>query len=209
VKHALEVEVIRGTTGRQSLLRSAIPTVALLLTLSSCSTGKDAVVQGNTFEFVSPGGQTNIFYPIDQRKKIADLSGPSVVEPDRTISIGSYAGKVVLLNLWGAWCGPCRTETHVLKEISTTGKREGIEVLGINVRDNRQYAADFIKNFQVDYESIFDPSGRVALQLRGLPLAAVPISLIVDKQQRVAAVYIGAVLQGDVRPKLEQVRAEP
>ncbi|KDN19029.1 alkyl hydroperoxide reductase [Amycolatopsis rifamycinica] len=189
--------------------RSVIPAVALLLTLSSCSTGKDAVVHGSTFEFVSPGGQTNIFYSIDQRRKIADLSGPSVVAPDRTISIGDYAGKVVLLNLWGAWCGPCRTETHVLREISTAGKREGLEVLGIDVRDNRQYAADFIRDFQVDYESIFDPSGRIALQLRGLPLAAVPISLIVDKRQRVAAVYIGAVLQEDVRPKLEQVRAEP
>lgn len=113
-----------------------------------------------------------------------------------------------MLNLWGAWCGPCRTETQILKNISAAGKREGIEVLGLNVRDNREYAADFIKNFQVDYDSIFDPSGRVALQLRGLPLAAVPISLIVDKQQRVAAVYIGAVLDEDVRPKLEQVSAE-
>lgn len=96
----------------------------------------------------------------------------------------------------------------MLKGISTSGKNEGIEVLGINVRDNRQYAADFIKNFQVDYESIYDPSGRVALQLRGIPLAAVPISLIVDRQQRVAAVYIGAILEDDVRPTLEKVRSE-
>jgi thiol-disulfide isomerase/thioredoxin len=186
------------------------PSIALiaLLLATSCSTGKDAVDRSNTFEFVSPGGQTKIFYETGQRKKIAELSGPGVVNTDHEISLSGYTGKVVLLNLWGAWCGPCRSEAHVLKSISTTGKGEGVEVLRINVRDNRDYAADFMKNFQINYDSIYDPSGRISLRLRGLPLAAVPISLIVDKQQRVAAVYIGTVLEEDVRPALERVRTE-
>ncbi|MFB9689143.1 TlpA family protein disulfide reductase [Amycolatopsis plumensis] len=192
----------------RTLLRSVVPAVALLVLASSCATGKDAVAQENTFEFVSPGGETQIFYPPEQRKKAAELSGPNVVNPGETVSLSDHAGKVVLLNLWGAWCGPCRAETHTLKAIADAGRSEGIEVLGINVRDNRQYAADFIGNFGVGYPSIFDPSGRVALQLRGIPLAAIPVSLIVDKQQRVAAVYLGSILEEDVRPVLERVRAE-
>jgi peroxiredoxin len=189
-------------------IKSGVLLVVTLVVVTACATGKDAVGQAETFEFVSPGGQSHIFYEAGQRKKVADLSGPGVVNPAERISLSDYAGKVVLLNLWGAWCPPCRTEAHTMKAIAAAGKAEGIEVLGLNVRDNPQYAADFAENFRLGYPSIFDADGRIALRLRGIPLAAVPISLIVDKQQRVAAVYLGAVLEADLRPALERVRAE-
>ncbi len=179
-----------------------------LLPLTACATGKDAVSRSDTFEFVSPGGQTTIHYPVEQRKKVADLKGQSLREPGKDLSLADYSGKVVLLNLWGAWCGPCRAEARTLQTIADSGHARGIRVLGINVRDNPKYAADFVKDLGLSYESIFDPSGRVALRLRGLPLSAVPISLIVDKQQRVAAVYLGAILRTDVQPTLDRVLAE-
>jgi thiol-disulfide isomerase/thioredoxin len=181
---------------------------AALLASAGCSTGRDAVGSPDTFEFVSPGGQTRLFYEAGQRKRVADLAGPDVLDPGRRVALGDYAGKVVLVNLWGAWCGPCRAEAHVLQDISVRGRSEGVEVLGVNVRDDREYAADFVRNFRLGYRSIFDDSGRIALRLRGIPLAAVPISLIVDRQQRVAAVYIGEVLEADLRPALDRVRAE-
>ena len=175
-----------------------------LLPLASCTSGKDP----DTFEFVSPGGQTTIHYPVAQRKKVANLKGQSLREPGKDLSLADYSGKVVLLNLWGAWCGPCRAESGTLKTIADSGRDRGIRVLGINVRDNPKYAADFVRDLGLGYESIFDPSGRVALQLRGIPLSAVPVSLIVDKQQRVAAVYLGAILRTDVQPTLDSVLAE-
>jgi thiol-disulfide isomerase/thioredoxin len=190
------------------MLLGRIFVVVALLASAACSTGQDAVGPADTFEFVSPGGQTHLFYEPAQRKRIAELAGPDVVDPARRISLGDYAGKVVLLNLWGAWCPPCRSEAHALKAISARGKSEGVAVLGLNVRDDRQYAADFVRGFELGYSSIHDESGRIALQLRGIPLAAVPISLIVDRRQRVAAVYIGEVLEEDVRPALDRVRAE-
>ncbi|OXM64551.1 TlpA family protein disulfide reductase [Amycolatopsis vastitatis] len=190
------------------MLLGRLLVVVALLAPAACSTGKDAVGAPDTFEFVSPGGQTHLFYEAGQRKRVAELAGPDVADPARQVSLGDYAGKVVLLNLWGAWCPPCRSEARTLKAISERGKSEGVAVLGLNVRDNRQYAADFVRNFELGYASIFDESGRIALRLRGLPLAAVPISLIVDKRQRVAAVYIGEVLEEDLRPTLDRVRAE-
>ncbi|MGW4061375.1 TlpA family protein disulfide reductase [Amycolatopsis sp. NPDC004747] len=190
------------------MLLGRLLVVAALLGPAACSTGKDAVGPPDTFEFVSPGGQTHLFYPPEQRSRVAELAGPDVVDPARRIALSDYAGKVVLLNLWGAWCPPCRSESPVLKAIAARGKSEGVEVLGLNVRDNRQYAADFVRDFRLGYPSIYDESGRIALQLRGLPLAAVPISLVVDKRQRVAAVHIGEVLEEDLRPDLDRVRAE-
>jgi thiol-disulfide isomerase/thioredoxin len=190
------------------MLLGRIFVVVALLASAACSTGKDAVGSPDTFEFVSPGGRTQLFYEPGQRKRVAELAGPDVTDPGRRIALSDYAGKVVLLNLWGAWCPPCRSEARTLKAISARGKSEGVEVLGLNVRDNRQYAADFARDFDLGYPSIHDDSGRIALRLRGIPLAAVPISLIVDKRQRVAAVYLGEVLEQDIRPALDRVRAE-
>jgi thiol-disulfide isomerase/thioredoxin len=190
------------------MLLGRVFVIVALLATAACSTGKDAVGPPDTFEFVSPGGQTQLFYEPAQRKRVAELAGPDVADPARRIALSDYAGKVVLLNLWGAWCPPCRSEAHTLKAISARGKSEGIEVLGLNVRDNRQFAADFVRDFGLGYPSIHDDSGRIALRLRGLPLAAVPISLIVDRQQRVAAVHIGEALEEDLRPALDRVRAE-
>ncbi|MEV4056421.1 TlpA disulfide reductase family protein [Amycolatopsis sp. NPDC049688] len=187
------------------MLLTRLLVVVALLVPAACSTGRDAP---DTFAFVSPGGQTHLFYEPAQRKRVADLAGPDVTDPARQVSLSDYTGKVVLLALWGAWCPPCRTEAHTLKDISARGKSEGIEVLGLNVRDNRQYAADFVRDSGLTYPSIHDESGRIALRLRGIPLAAVPISLVVDRQQRVAAVHIGEALEEDLRPLLDRVRAE-
>lgn len=181
--------------------------VALGVGLSSCSTGSDAVEQGSTFEFVSPGGQTHVFYEPDQRRQVPALSGPSVTDPRSTLSLSDFAGKVVVLNLWGSWCAPCRTETYALERVAATLTQD-VQLLGLNVRDEQSAAADFMKNYNVTYPSIFDPSGRVGLQLRGIPLAAVPVTLIIDRNRAVAAVYIGAILDTDIEPALAKVLAE-
>ena len=183
-----------------------LPVFLPVLLALACSTGTNTPTP--TFEFVSPGGQTTIQYPQPQRRPVAALSGPSLLDPGKTVALADYRGQVVLLNLWGAWCGPCRAEADTLTAVETAGRPRGIRVLGINVRDNAKYAADFVRDRAVSYESIFDPAGRTALQLRGLPLAAIPISLAVDKQQRVAAVWLGPVRQTEIQPVLDALRSE-
>ncbi len=72
--------------------------------VSGCSTGDDAVAQGGTFEFVAPGGKTEITYePPESRGKPGPLSGPDLLDESRTISLGDFAGKVVVINVWGQW----------------------------------------------------------------------------------------------------------
>ena len=82
-----------------------------MLALAGCATGTDAVATGGTFSFVSPGGKLQIFYdPPEDREKIAPMSGPNVLDPEVTVAVADYPGEVVLINLWGQWCGPCRAE---------------------------------------------------------------------------------------------------
>ena len=99
---------------------------AAMVALAGCSTGDDAVAQGGTFEFVAPGGKTDIFYdPPESRGRPGQLAGPELMDPAKTISLDDFAGKVVVINVWGQWCGPCRTEITQLQKVydATRGRR--------------------------------------------------------------------------------------
>ena len=87
--------------------RLAFVAAAVAGLLVGCSTGDDAVAQGGTFEFVAPGGKTDILYdPPDHRGRPGPVSGPELMDPARTVSVDDFAGKVVVINVWGQWCGP-------------------------------------------------------------------------------------------------------
>jgi thiol-disulfide isomerase/thioredoxin len=178
-----------------------------LLSVAGCSTGTDAVARGGSFEFVSPGGQTDIFYdPPAERGAVGDLAGESLLEPGTTISLDEYRGRVVVLNVWGSWCGPCRAEADDLQRVATAD--DGVAVLGIDVRDSRSAAADFVRNYELSYPSIYDPPGRSLFALRGVPRSVVPLTVVLDRQHRVAAVFLRPVLASDLLPVVRRVGAE-
>ncbi|WP_236790997.1 TlpA disulfide reductase family protein [Amycolatopsis sp. GM8] len=166
---------------------------------AGCATGNNAPVQdGNGPKFYDPA----------LRVEIEDVSGSEVINEDKTISVAEFRGKVVVLNMWGSWCPPCRVETYELNKLADDTKSELVQVVGIDVRDDRARAADFIYNFQLNYPSIFDPAGRVGLSLPGIPLIAPPTTVVIDKEQRVAAVFLGQILASDVMPAVQRVLAE-
>lgn len=185
--------------------------VALIAALSGCSTGSDAVASGGTFEFVSPGGKTDIRYdPPAARGTIGKLSGPDLMTAGKTASVEDYAGKVVVLNLWGQWCGPCRAEAPALEKVYEATKDKGVAFLGINVRDPQQdKAQDFVVDNKVGYPSIYDPSMRTLLALGGnFPTSVIPTTLVLDRQHRVAAVFLRSLLAEDLQPVIESIAAE-
>ncbi|NCL73944.1 hypothetical protein AIIKEEIJ_01381 [Rhodococcus sp. YH1] len=105
---------------RRATRRAALAAAALAcgLTLTSCATGDDAVATGGTFDFVSPGGQTRIFYdPPTDRGTLGALSGEDLMNEGQTLSLDDYAGQVVVLNVWGQWCAPCRSEADDLEQV--------------------------------------------------------------------------------------------
>ncbi len=185
---------------------------ATLLVVAGCSTGTGAVARGGSFEFVSPGGRTDIFYdPPADRGAVGDLAGESLLEPGTTISLEEYRGQVVVLNVWGSWCGPCRAEADDLQRVADTGGGPGgeaVAVLGIDVRDSRSAAVDFVRNYQLSYPSIYDPPGRSLFALRGVPRSVVPLTVVLDRQHRVAAVFLRPVLASDLLPVVRRVGGE-
>ncbi|WP_083880909.1 TlpA disulfide reductase family protein [Nocardia araoensis] len=196
-------------TGR--VLSVLLACVALIAALAGCSTGSDAVASGGTFEFVSPGGKTDIRYdPPAARGTIGKLSGPDLMTAGKTTAVEDYAGKVVVLNLWGQWCGPCRAEAPALEKVYEATKDKGVAFLGINVRDPQQdKAQDFVVDNKVGYPSIYDPSMRTLLALGGnFPTSVIPTTLVLDRQHRVAAVFLRSLLAEDLQPVVESIAAE-
>ncbi|MFI7676322.1 TlpA disulfide reductase family protein [Actinophytocola sp. NPDC049390] len=189
----------------------ALLAVTALLTLTGCGTGTDAVSQGSSFEFVSPGGQTRIFYdPPQTRGTIQGLSGEDLLQEGKQIRLSDYAGKVVVLNIWGSWCGPCRAEMPHLQRVYDQTKDSGVQFLGIDVRDeNRSAPQDFVRDRGVTYPSIYDPPGRSLLALKGYPRSVVPSTIVLDRQHRVAAIFLTALLDTDLLPVVQRIAAEP
>ncbi|MBB4686591.1 TlpA family protein disulfide reductase [Amycolatopsis jiangsuensis] len=180
--------------------------LAAALVVAGCSTGKDAVEQGGTFTFVSPGGQVDITYPIDQRQKAPTLAGDDLMHEGKQLSIEDFPGKPVVINLWGQWCGPCRSESPELEKASKEIQPLGGALIGLDVRDPaREVAQDFVRDRALTYPSIWDPSGRVLLRLSGYPRNIIPSTIVLDKQHRVAAVFLRTVLSSDLTPLVRKL----
>ena len=187
----------------------SIVSVAVLLT--GCSTGDDAVAQGGTFEFVAPGGKTDILYdPPDSRGRPGPISGPELTDPSKTVSVDDFKGDVVVINVWGQWCGPCRSETRELQKVYDATKAKGVAFLGIDVRDNnRDAAVDFVVDRKVTYPSIYDPAMRTMIAFGGkYPTTVIPSTVVLDRQHRVAAVFLRELLAEDLQSVVERLAAE-
>lgn len=185
---------------------------ALTVLLAGCSTGHDAVAQGGTFEFVAPGGKTDIRYdPPQTRGRPGPISGPDLMDPAKTLSLDDFAGQVVVVNVWGQWCGPCRTEISQLQQVYEQTRHLGVAFLGINVRDNnRDAAVDFVTDRKITFPSIYDPAMRTMIAFGGkYPTTVIPSTVVLDREHRVAAVFLRELLAEDLQPLIERLAAEP
>ncbi|MEY4137156.1 MAG: putative cytochrome c biosis protein [Actinomycetota bacterium] len=110
-----------------------------------------------------------------------------------TVSIPELAGKVVVLNSWASWCGPCKEETPTLVKALKTFSADDVAFVGIDVTDETAAANEFVTKYGVQYPSIADTKGAVLASLPGVPPQAVPNTLILDREGKLAVRIIGAV----------------
>jgi peroxiredoxin len=180
--------------------------VASALLLSACGTGHDAVngSSAGQYRFVNATNHGHVISP-SQRKPAASVHG-SLIDGG-SYQLADHRGKVVLINYWATWCAPCVIESPMLEGVYQQVHNAGVDFVGIDVKDERQAAEAFIADKHMTYPMIYDEPAKTALQL-GVPTGGLPVTVLIDRAGRVAAVYIGQVHQPDISAALRQLAAE-
>jgi thiol-disulfide isomerase/thioredoxin len=168
----------------------ALLVAAVLLAVTACSSGQKASDSrdGQT-GFVSGSGRVSTFAP-DKREKAPDFKGTTL--DGKQWDSADQVGKVVVLNVWGSWCPPCRKEAP---DLAAASKELGssVQFIGLNTRDlDKAPAKKFVQEFGVPFPSLYDPNGKALLRFRGqISPKAIPTTLVIDKNGKVAARVVG------------------
>ncbi len=186
--------------------RAALALAALALTLAGCSTTSGSA-DGST-RYVAGDGSTVLLSPAD-RVSAPAVSGTTL--DGAKLDLASLRGKVVVVNFWASWCGPCRDEAGALESVYTETRAKGVEFVGIvsGGKDSLDNAKAFTRTFDLSYPSMFDQDNSLVLSFGGqLPPNAVPTTLVLDRQGRVAARALDAVDRSRLLGMIEPVLAE-
>ncbi|MGV8885563.1 MAG: TlpA family protein disulfide reductase [Microbacteriaceae bacterium] len=174
-------------------LRVAALLVATALLLSACASDPlaDAYKESNQ-NYVSGDGSVTE-YAIADRGDPVDFK--ATTDRGDVVSSDDYRGDVLVVNFWYAGCPPCRVEAPDLEKLSALYKDQGATFLGVNVRDQAPQSVQFAKKWGISYPSVIDvDKGTMLLAFAGTVAPnAVPTTLVIDKQGRVAARFLGLI----------------
>jgi thiol-disulfide isomerase/thioredoxin len=178
---------------RRIAVRTAAALAAMLILAACASTGADEPTR-SAGQVGYPDVARNLTrIPPDQRKELPAISGPTLGS-NHSISTQDFRGKVVVVNVWGSWCPPCRKEAPDLQAASVETK-DIAQFVGITSKDYDPAPAEaFVRSFKITYPSIYDPTGKVLLAFAGeLPPSAIPSTMIIDRQGRLAVRVLSEV----------------
>lgn len=198
-----------GAVSRRSVLTAGSAALAVVLGLSGCAQ-EDSLAQqaraGDNKNYVAGDGSVTEFAVAD-RKNPVDIKG--TLFDGTTVSPEDFQGQVTVLNFWFAACAPCRVEAPSLEALHQEFRGQDVQFLGVNLRDEKATAEAFDKTFGLTYPSFNDKDGAVLLAVSGLvPPGAVPTTLVLDKQGRVASRVLGEIQKGTLKSLIAAAVAE-
>lgn len=169
--------------GRPRLL-GAIVGAALLGSAAACSSPSGGDAAGSSY---LSGDGTVVLLPPDRRAAPVQFAGDTL--EGTQFDLADQRGTVVVVNVWGSWCAPCRKEARDLQAAWQQLKPQGVQFVGINTLEQQPaQALAFQRTFGITYPSVADDGGKVLLSLRGaVAPKAIPSTLVIDAQSRVAA----------------------
>lgn len=141
--------------------------------------------------------------PTENRKSVANFSLKGFKDGNDW-NFQDQRGKVLVVNYWATWCGPCRMETPSLVNISNEYKSRGVEIVGVTVDENLESVSPFIEKYKVPYQILL-PGNDPNLGNNGL---ALPTTFLYDKKGNLAKKYTGMVLESTFRSDIESLLKE-
>ncbi|MBT0994221.1 TlpA family protein disulfide reductase [Cellulomonas sp. DKR-3] len=174
--------------------------------LAACaptSTADDVADQG-----YQSGDGSATTWPAGDRQGPVAVAGTDYEGAEQDVT--QWVGDVVVLNTWYAACPPCRAEAPDLAAFATDYADQGVHVLGINSTDAAGAAVPFQTTFDIPYPSIEDTDGAAVAALQGVvPVNAVPTTVVLDQEGKVAARILGLVDPSTLRSVVDELLDEP
>ena len=130
---------------------------------------------------------------------------PELTEPTKTLSADDLKGKVRLLNVWATWCPSCYVEHPMLVKLA---KEQGVAIVGMNYKDERAKALDYLAKYGNPYESvIYDERGRLGIDLG---VYGAPETFLIDAQGVIRYRFVGVlderVWERELLPRIKQLQ---
>jgi thiol-disulfide isomerase/thioredoxin len=180
-----------------------------VLALAGCSS--DLATNSEAGGYISADGSITVVPP-DEREPAPDIAGETLqgepISLDALVDSGDGAGRIVVVNVWGSWCGPCHAEADDLATASKRLAPEGVRFLGIDIRDQTASARAFEAEYGIGYPSIFDPDSSTLLEFPESMLAvSPPTTYVVDADGRLAARVFAEVSVETLVDLVDEVRA--
>ncbi|WP_405997957.1 TlpA family protein disulfide reductase [Streptomyces sp. NBC_00829] len=191
--------------------RAAVPTALIaagVFLLASCDDGGKSGGGGSTNFVAGNGGISTV--PRSERQPAHELKGETLGR--KQLDVADLKGKVVVMNVWGSWCPPCRAEAPSFAKVAEETKAKGVEFVGINTRDTqRSPAIAFENDYGLKYPSLYDPIGK--LIINGFPKGSlnpqtIPSTIILDRDGKIAARALKALNEEDLRKLIDPLIAE-
>ena len=124
-----------------------------------------------------------------------NFSLKSVIK-DSTYTLSNMKDKVILINFWATWCGPCRMEIPDFNELYKKYSDKGLEILGISISDTKEQLVNFLKAYTIDYPVLYGSQGdmqKVIIDYGGV--YSIPMSFLIGKNNEIKRIYPGAILK--------------
>ena len=164
--------------------------LAVALLLSACASAPEC----DRIPGVRPGVCP---LPVADRQSVPDVTLP-VLPSDAALAAGvtelslaDLEGRVVVVNFWASWCGPCRIEQPDLNAVHDLLPDTEMVLVGVNIEDTEANALAHLAEFDVSYLSVFDPVNELASRFEDIGARTIPSTVFVDPEGRVAARVLG------------------
>ncbi|HEY8300878.1 MAG TPA: TlpA disulfide reductase family protein [Jatrophihabitans sp.] len=184
------------------LVRTLAILAAATIALASCSSSG-----GGSGAYSFAGAQkVGTLIPVADRKPVPAFSGPLL--SGGTYNLSAYKGKAVVVNFWGTWCPPCVVETPQFQTVYQAYKNRGVSFVGIDIKDGtRDAPRSFVADHHITYPMIYDETGETALRMGNIRVQATPFTVLLDREHRVAGVYVSPLTPRDLGPMLDKLSA--
>lgn len=183
---------------RTRLIAAAAVAALSVGALAGCSSDPLAqqYLAGDNKNYIAGDGSVTEIAPSNRGKPV-QFSGQT--QSGAQVTSAQYRGNVLVVNFWYAGCAPCRAEAADLEKVYNNSQAGGTNFLGVNVRDQAATIISFNEKFAVTYPSVIDQNGQMQLAFASdVPPNAVPTTLVLDAQGRVAARILGQLRDASI-----------